>query len=231
MKPVALLLLLLIAGLFPSRSRAESEGQTWAQFLSQGKLTEDLRFWGELQPRFSLDRGNFTTVMVRPGLGWQATPDLSLWLGYAWTPLLNPTWRNEHRIWSQAIYTLNLEPVVLTQRLRLESRFLENISGAGFRLRYQARLAVPVAMENALQFVTYDEVFLGLNRPAASIASGFDQNRFFVGGNYRFTPQLAFDLGYMWNLVRNATLSTNRSNHVVMLSIYYSFDLTEQTLP
>lgn len=204
-------------------AHAESEAQSWVQFLSQGKLTQDLRLWAELQPRYSFDRGKMTTVLIRPGLGWQLTPELSVWAGWAWTPLLNPSWRNEHRLWTQAVYAVNLDSVTFTQRMRFETRFIENISDPGLRLRYQVRFSVPVALEDALQLVVYDEVFISLNNPAPSIGSGFDQNRLFVGGFFRVSPHFAFDLGYMWNAVKNFQLATTKMNHVLMTSLYFPF--------
>ncbi len=223
------LLTLISVAIFFFPVHAAADAQSWTQFLAQAKLTPHLRLWAEVQPRYSLDSGNFTTVLIRPGIGWQFTPEFSLWTGYAWTPLISPTPRNENRLWVQGMYVANLDPVTFTQRLRIETRFIENMSDPGLRLRYQARLALPVALDKALQLVTYDELFISVNSPAPSIGSGFDQNRFFVGGLYRFSSQLAFDLGYLWNVVRNSQLATTKSNHVLMASLYLSFDFASES--
>ena len=149
-------------------------------------------------------------------------------MGYAWTPLLNPTSRDEHRVWAQGIYLTNLGTVALTQRARFETRFIESISDPTLRLRYQARLAFPLALEKALQLIIYDEVFVLLNSTSPSIQSGLDQNRLFLGGFYRFSPQLALDVGYLWNAVRRPQLGDTRTNHVAMLSLYFSYDVSQE---
>lgn len=205
---------------------ADSDAQSWIQLLSQGKLTPQLRLWNELQPRFGSGAGGLTTLMIRPAVGWQLTQEFSLWGGYAWTPLVKPTSRNEHRAWTQAIYVTQPTGGTFTQRLRMESRFIEGASATAFRLRYQARLAMPVALENALSLVLYDEIFLSLNDASPAITSGFDQNRLFLGVFHRFAPQLGLDIGYLWNAVRRPGAPENRTNHVVMLSLYHWFDFS-----
>ena len=207
-------------------ARADTDAQSWMQFLSQGKLPSQVRLWTELQPRFGSGVGGLTTLLIRPAIGWQVTDDLSLWGGYAWAPLLKPTSRNEHRAWAQAIYVAQPFGGTFTQRLRMESRFFESASASAFRLRYQARLAIPVALENALSLVVYDEVFLSLNDASPVITSGFDQNRLFVGAFHRFSPQLAIDIGYLWNAVRRPGAPENRTNHVIMLSLFHWFDFS-----
>jgi len=204
---------------------ADSDVQSWIQFLSQGKLTPQLRLWTEVQPRFGSGVGGLTTLMVRPGVGWQVNEEFSLWGGYAWTPLLKPTSRDEHRAWTQAIYVARPLGGTFTQRLRMELRSIEGASNSAFRLRYQARLAIAVALDNALSFVVYDEVFLSLNDASPIITSGFDQNRLFLGAFHRFSPELGLDIGYLWNAVRRPGAPENRTNHVVMISLYHWFDL------
>jgi len=205
---------------------ADSEVQSWMQILSQGKLTPQLRLWSELQPRFGFGVGGLTTVMIRPAVGWQVTEQFSLWGGYAWTPIVKPTSRSEHRAWTQAIYVAQAFGGTFTQRLRIESRFIEGVSATALRLRYQARLALPIALENALSLVAYDEIFLSLNDTNPAITSGFDQNRLFLGVFHRFSPQLGLDIGYLWNAVRRPGASANRTNHVIMLSLYHWFDFS-----
>lgn len=211
---------------FSFRAFADTDAQSWIQLLSQGKLTPQLRLWTEFQPRFGSGAGGLTTLMLRPAVGWQLTDDLSLWGGYAWTPILKPTSRNEHRAWTQAIYAAQPFGGTFTQRLRMESRFIEGASTKAFRLRYQARLAIPVAWENTLSLVVYDEVFLSLNDASPVITSGFDQNRLFLGAFHRFSPQLGLDVGYLWNAVRRPGAPENRTNHVIMLSLYHWFDFS-----
>ncbi len=216
----------LCLAFFTSGAFADTDAQSWIQLLSQGKLTPQLRLWTEFQPRFGSGAGGLTTLMVRPAIGWQVTEDLSLWGGYAWTPLLKPTSRNEHRVWAQAIYVAKPFGGTFTQRLRMESRFFESTSAAAFRLRYQARLAIPVTLENSLSLVVYNEVFLSLNDASPVITSGFDQNRLFLGAFHRFSPQIGIDFGYLWNAVRRPGAPENRTNHVVMISLYHWFDFS-----
>ncbi len=207
---------------------ADTEGQLWRQFLSQGKLGAKTRLWLEFQPRYGLTTGAFTTILLRPALGWQVTDAFSLWAGYAWTPLLKPTARDEHRAWLQGVVNLTPMGGTFSQRLRLEGRFIEGAAATAIRLRYMSRLAIPVATESALSAVFYDEVFLALNDASPVLVSGFDQNRAFLGLNYRFSPKVAVDFGYLCNVIDRAGTLPNRVNHVFMATLFHNFDLTSE---
>ncbi len=216
----------LIVGTFYSAS-AVNETQTWAQLITQGKITPDLKLWGEFQPRYGFSTNGITTLMIRPGLGWLINPSLSLWVGYAWTPLIKPTFRDEHRAWTQALYTLQWDTLTFTQRLRMEFRFIGSTPATAVRARYQARFVLPLAHEGDWNLALADEVMFNLNTTSPTTESGFDQNRVFAGIFYKFSPSLSMDAGYLWNLVNRPFTDNERNNHVVMLTLYHAFDLTQ----
>lgn len=202
----------------------ESEGQVWIQLLSQGKMSERLRLWGEVQPRYSFSRGNFSTLLVRPALGWQINSSFTLWAGYAWTPLFNPTSRDEHRLWSQATFSFNFESLTFANRIRIESRFIGTAPHPAYRLRYLARLLAPFSNAAPLSFVIYDEVFFALNSAPSVTDSGFDQNRLFFGIHHRISPDLSWETGYVWNAVNRPGSQSNRTNHVLGFTLFHYFD-------
>jgi hypothetical protein len=200
------------------------EAQLWTQWLTQAKITSDLRIWAEVQPRYGFSTNGLTTILSRPGIGWQATPELSLWLGYAWTPLVRPSARDEHRIWTQASLALTAGDVKISQRLRIEARSIERSSPVAYRLRYMARAAIPLAQDGPLSAVIYDEVFLALNAASPAVAAGFDQNRLFLGINHRLSSALTADFGYLWNAINSPSPQPPRSNHVIMLTFFHSLN-------
>lgn len=207
-------------------SAAVDDTQIWFQYLGQGRLHKKLRYWAEAQPRYSLSQGAHTTTMLRPGLGWQVTDQLTAWVGYAWTPTYQPRFTDEHRLWVQGIYTLTLGDRTFVQRLRLESRSISGLAPT-YRLRYQVRGVHPLPFLNGLSAVIYDEIFFHLKDTGPAIATGFNQNRLFGGFFYRWNPAVALDLGYMWNAHKGIGAAPNRNNHVIMTTLYVNFDFGE----
>lgn len=217
MKKIAILIICLC-----TLSMAD-EWQLWTQLFTQGKVGENLRVSAEFQPRYGFETKGFTTLMLRPAVGWQLSPAFTVWAGYAWTPLLNPTWRNEHRLWQQGTHVMDLGTFRLSQRLRLEERFIDGASTTAFRLRYQTRFAFALNNEKTFSAILSNEVFFALNSALPAASSGFDQNRLMIGANQVLCPELNMDFGYLWNAINSVAPKANKTNHVLVLTLNHSF--------
>ena len=86
---------------------------------------------------------------------------------------------------------------MLMHRIRFEQRFLEGVDDTSLRFRYFARLTYPLnGIHDNLSLAINEEVFIHLNDPDGGPHSGFNQNRLFIGLNYRVSKRFAFELGY-----------------------------------
>ncbi|WP_373513358.1 DUF2490 domain-containing protein [Persicitalea sp.] len=105
----------------------------------------------------------------------------------------------EYRIWQEAAYTLPLSTrLALSGRIRTEQRFLSNHPGHFdndnrfvFRHRYRAQLAYTLK-EKSLAFRLSDEAFL-----TTFHQNLFEQNRFYLSVEKRFSRAVSLELGYM----------------------------------
>ena len=152
----------------------------WTAMLSAPEFTDHVRGWLDVHARRDGDR---FLAIVRPGVGWQITPQVSAWAGYAWIPSL-PDDRdlfNEHRIWEQVTVTIPLgDRMNIQSRTRFEQRFAQGGGTVGLRIREFVRFSILPRREEAVRLALWDELFVGLNdNPLAR--PGFDQNRLFVG--------------------------------------------------
>ena len=163
-------------------------------------VTKDLsRRWigyFEVQPRFGENIGNVSQLLVRPAMGYRVNERLTLWSGYAWTPLIEPDFKDEHRLWQQALYEERRGKTRLSYRMRLEERFIEDIDETSFRLRNMVRLMYPISADQRWAAVAYDEVWINLNSTSDGPLSGFDQNWAFVGVNRQVNKRLGIETGY-----------------------------------
>ena len=228
----SLMALLLLGAALPGAVQAETfikdDTQAWQILTLRGHLTK--RFMGYLdtqnfevnltnKPGNSFHQTHEGQLVIRPALGFQLTKTLSVWEGFGWAPSYQPQFRNEFQAWEQLLYERHFKHLNVTNRIRLEHRYIENAgNGAALRMREQLRLAVPLG-KSKWSLVASDEGFYNLNSMPTGPKHGFNQNWFFVGIGRRLTKTLNLDVGYLNNFVRSDRPIPNRMNHVFFVLI------------
>lgn len=200
----------------------EQRGEAWILAVAQGRASSLVRWYAEVQPRTAFNAGESVRLLVRPAVGFQLTPQVSLWAGYGWTPVLVPTFVNEHRAFEQLLLEHRLGPWMLVNRTRFEQRFVEGSGGVSLRLRHMVRALVRFGEASPLGVAMYDEPFFGLNDLGAGPVAGFDQNRAFLGLNYKLDPLFQVELGYLNTLSRRRAQDT-LMGHTVLLFLLADF--------
>jgi hypothetical protein len=198
---------------------AETDYQTWSLFIYQGSSANRLRTYVEIQPRFGNNVSRLDQILLRPAVWYALRPNLSLWLGYAWTPGFNPRFQNEQRLWQQMIYDKSFGPVTYVNRLRLEQRFIDGIVPVAHRIRNMFRLTMNLGSNNLWQAAVWDEIFLNINSASPTIRSGFQQNRLFLGANHLVIAQTRVEAGYLFNYIVRPGIAIDRINHAAFFMI------------
>jgi len=225
--PLLLAALLSLAAAAPARAGSLDEDiQVWAPVITQVDIVpETLRGWIELQPRFTDDAGRLGVMIWRPGLGFYATPWLSLWGGYAFVERFSPDYSAEHRIWEQAqvagpiVADIGLKGLL---RLRFEQRMREGDDPVAHRVRLLARgqVALGRVAPPSLHAIVWDEIFFGLNDVDWGPQAGFDRNRTFAGLGFQVVPQVRIEAGYLLEFVPSPTPKEDVGNHVLSISVW-----------
>lgn len=186
-----------------------AEFQQWTAVMATPQLSREtpaLSLWLDVHSRRGQDN---TVVLLRPGVGVQVLPWLSLWGGYAWIPTFadgNPDIVNEHRAWEQVLlsyetsFRLNLQ-----SRTRFEQRFHESGGEVGFRFRQFFRVSWRPSADVPVGALVSDELFIGLNSTAWGQPAGIDQNRLFVGPFFQLAPWARIEAGYLFVYLDRAT--------------------------
>ena len=91
--------------------------------------------------------------------------------------------------------------------------------GISLRFRHLARTLLWPAQGSRWAIALSNEVFVTLNDLPAGPPAGFDQNRTFVGVNFRASYEMDFELGYLNNVVRLRSPAAAQVNHVIALSV------------
>lgn len=201
------------------------DGRYWFSLYSQGPLPKENFYWSlDIHPRWREEGRNFDTLILRPSLIYKITPKTSIWTGYD-TINNHPAGQSsfqENRLWEQVMH--QFEPfgaLTLTVRTRFEQRDREDYSDIAHRLRQMVRATTPSSLHQQLSWVVWDELFINLNQTDWGVMRGTDQNRLFLGANWKFDELSNLEVGYINQYVNGKTI--DRENHILSSTIRFNF--------
>lgn len=196
----------------------EQAGKQWETVTLETRFSERFLLYVDLNHRNNGGFGHSNALLIRPAVGYQVTKNLSLWQGYGWTPKLYP-YQDQQRIWQQATYNRKLKKLSLSNRLRLEQKFMSGLyHGASVRFRDRLKVSYPLTKNQRLYVVASDEFFYNLNSRHHGPHEGFEQNRAFVGLGHKITNNTAVEAGYLMQYLSNAN-EAESINHVLQVGV------------
>lgn len=201
------------------------DGRYWFSLYTQGPLPKENFYWSlDIHPRWREEGRNFDTLILRPSLIYKITPKTSIWTGYD-TINNHPAGQSsfqENRLWEQVMH--QFEPfgaLTLTVRTRFEQRDREDYSDIAHRLRQMVRATTPSSLHQQLSWVVWNELFINLNQTDWGVMRGTDQNRLFLGANWKFDELSNLEVGYINQYVNGKTI--DRENHILSSTIRFNF--------
>ncbi len=202
----------------------EEDGRYWFSVYAQGKLPADKFNWSmDIHPRWRQEGREFDQLILRPAVFYQMNPKTTVWLGYD-TIINHPNHQStqqENRLWQQLTYRFDpVADITFTSRTRLEQRRRENFSDMGHRLRQMVRATMLFAHPQ-LSLVVWDELFVNLNETDWRAYRGIDQNRLFVGANWKFNDVSNIEMGYINQFVNTKTVDLE--NHILSTTLRFNF--------
>lgn len=217
-----------------------SREQLWLGYFNQTRFSNKWGMWVDIHYRMTdhfVDRS--FQFMFRPAVTYFIKDNLRVNAGYALVEHFPAkglhTTRTEHRPWQQIWWNQKYPGLVTLQWLRLEQRFNQKVVADqkqdgynyNFRVRYNVSFFIPLKGKEIVAKTPFaavmDEVFL--NFGGKIVYNTFDQNRFFVGLGYQFTPALNAQLGYMNVYQQEASGNNYFSTHAIRLFFFHTLDL------
>jgi hypothetical protein len=194
---------------------------TWNIFNTKFTYTPQWSFFAEGQLRSLAFYNQLNYHELKGGVHYSLHKSALLTLGMGsyqtYQPEGNfklPKSNNEFRIWPQLILLHTIAGINFEQRFRTEFRWMSS----GFRNRFRYRVVASYPFGNKTkgyqpwQVSVGDEIFFGKQSPF------FEQNRLQVSLNYRLSPEVLLQLGYL-NQVLVANPNATR-NHYLVLGYY-----------
>lgn len=225
-RKLVFVLLMLSMG---AQADTETRTSTWLMSLSRFQFSEHFRAFLDIQPRFTVedipggDNGSIDTLLMRGALGYQIKPNIGLYQGYAMIPTYDPD-RVEHRSFQELLAKQSFNKATLIHRVRFEQRFLEGVDDTALRVRYFGRFTYPLhQIHDKLSLAINEEVFIHVNDNDGGPQSGFNQNRLFIGLNYRVSKTLAFETGYQNQFINGQGGADDVVNHIAFFGVLTNF--------
>lgn len=200
----------------------DTDSQFWTLITLNGRFKGGWRLYTEVQPRWGNNYGATSQLLLRPAVGYQIKPNLSVWLGYAWTPSFLPEFNSEDRYFQQFLLEDSYPGLDMINRFRLEQRAISGAGATSLRFRHMLRLSRPLEKTKRWAAVFYNELFWNLNTTPNGPEEGFDQNRAYFGFAYQVTRRTRLELGYLANFVNPPRGRRDRRLDTLVLGIAYN---------
>lgn len=217
---VVVVLASVVAGLHPA-SATEEDTQQWTTLTVERRVDDRFTVSLASRVRFDDDISRAKDLLFRPAVEVEILPPVSLGLGYDYIYSYGSNSSTEHRIWEQASVELDPGHLSISNRLRFEQRFIENVDGVVVRARYRLRLEHPLS-DPAWKVIASDEVFANLNNQGAGPVSGFEQNRLFGGVGRTFWDRMWIEAGYQLGYSEERS-QQDQITHSLLVNVTYDF--------
>ncbi|MBT8100978.1 MAG: DUF2490 domain-containing protein [Gammaproteobacteria bacterium] len=182
-------------------------------------------YWVDAQARYPDAGSGVNQLLIRPGVGYDISPTLSVWAGYARFRTHTSSGRTvtEDRFWQQLSWRArSWGDASLSTRLRLEERDLSTGSDTGIVLRAQLKYVRKLTPGGDTDFIASIEPFFDLRDTDWGADSGLSQNRIYLGLGWKLTAKSAIEAGYQ-NQYRFIDPGTDRMDHLGMVNFKFKF--------
>ena len=238
---VVLLFALLISSAFGQDKNLTISNFQWIQYYNQTQLTHRWSLFVDGGFRWENGFEQRSQYIIRAAGGYAFQKNTRVSAGIAFLGGYSPdVWsRAEIRPYQELMAKYSLPSLHLTQRIRVEERFLHDVieghiqsySTFLIRFRYLFMFNIPIKTnfknnpETQLFLSVGNEIFLHLGEN--EIYNVFDQNRILLGPGLHVTEKLKFTLLYNGMLGSRPHSGGYQYNNIVWLGIRHNIDLAE----
>jgi len=204
-----------ILGLPAGALASESDIQLWPSLALNHGFGDHFGGHFIIRGRFTDDVSETKDYLLRPFVTWQPIHAVTLDLGYDYLHSFTST--SENRIWQAAQHQLEWREFNVSNRIRLDERFVEDVDGVVLRFRYRLRAIHPLWSSRFYAAIS-DEVFANVNDQGEGPTYGFEQNRLRFALGARFAHGLRIESGYEYQYVLSRS-GTQTNTHTFLIEV------------
>ncbi|MFM2393956.1 MAG: hypothetical protein RLZZ546_1938 [Bacteroidota bacterium] len=221
---------------------------TWFAYIGTHHIGGKWSLFADAQLRRSDLFNQQMQILLRPGLLYHITENTNLGLGYAY--VITDVYGNlpakapfgENRFWQQFQYRASVGKFEVTNRLRLEQRWVHvpvqkaDLTWAAGdavytnRLRAMYKFSLPFKgnkiVDKSFYIYAGDEIFVNFGKNIK--LNIFEQNRAQIGLGYRIPKLGRFEAGYSHQFIIRANGVDIEENHIIQMNLLANFDLKKR---
>lgn len=225
----ALLLLMISTTIY---GQTETQYSGWLALYHKQKISGKWGYMFDAQYRTDKQFSNTSACFLRPGITYDVSKNQTAGAGYAFfgsyeDEKSSRIFYAENRIWEQYQVKTKIGKSTLSNRLRLEQRFIHMENG-GFsqRLRYYIHNQIPLVkvdstFKKGLYMALQNEIFVNVQHQERNSNSFLDQNRSYISFGYRLSKKIDAELGYQF--VYSKDRDGNLRNNVFQIAVFSDF--------
>jgi len=232
---------LIVVGIpFATKSQYKTEhtNMVWEGYYNTFSINKKWSLLSDAQRRTREWTQHWSQLLVRSGLSYKVNEHVSVTGGFAF--FKNAQYadkdlllKNEYRPWQELFYQVKLNKFNLTQRLRTEQRFQQQVINNEltkkysfiFRLRYRCEALFPLK-SNKMTFLVANEIMV--NPGYISNTLFFDQNRTFAGLNIRMKENTALQFQYVKIFQWHSTSRILEKQDVLRVNLFQQLSYRKQ---
>ena len=226
----------------PTRE-VQTQHHFWTSVNTQARVADKWSVVADFHIRRTDYLKNNNFYYTRVGAAYHINKNLTVALGGGHMWLANKTattelFVNENRLVQQVQLNQPIGKIQLSQRLRIEERWIQNVVNSELndtykystRFRYQLAVTIPVSKNKYIPSLVFsDELMMQSGKHI--VYNNFDQNRFFAGIKQQITSSLAADLGYMHVWQQRLSGYQYNRNQTIRLFFYWQPDFRKKNIP
>ncbi|RWZ89577.1 MAG: DUF2490 domain-containing protein [Hydrotalea sp. AMD] len=207
-----------------------STSAVWAGYFFSVPVSEKWKISGDMQLRSKYGFSQLSQMLIRSGIAYSITPTWTITTGAAYFKSagqlhLENIYLDEYRLWQENAFQIPINHFTLTNRTRLEERWLQKKAVDGTqsfvyasRLRNKMAVAFPVSPIYVVEIGT--ECMLVANK-----TNVVDVLRIFSGIYYMHHKTLSCQLQYMYQCQYKSVgaLDYRDNQHIIRFNIYHEF--------
>jgi len=158
-------------------------------------------------------------MLLSSGINYNITPNTTITLNYSYLDVdrsieaTGETHLFENRLYEQISFKHRIDYLTVTNRLRLENRFLNDVDENTNLNRIRYQLGASLNLNKTFFFLINDEVFANLQNKV------FTENRFFAGFGIHISKHDDLELGYQNQKINDAFI--NRIQFAINIKTYH----------
>jgi len=245
MKKIILVIILLIPEFLLAQKKVENQQLIWYGYYNNLKFNENWSLNSEIQERQFYNptaqhqlvfRSNVERKLIE---NWIASAGMTLFLQNPNTPnsesnLTVPELRPDIGFNNKQ----KLGFLTINHKYKAEARFFHQVENnrlvggyqfSNFRLRYQLGFDFPIWKKEGKEKISIkvkDEIMFNVGKKV--IKNTFDQNRIYLGLNYKWNDSFAFEFGYMNWFQQQKSGVDFYNRDILRLSIFHTIHLKKE---